>query len=368
MIIDVHCHCTYSRRPAHPRERFSFEPAEIDGQTLLDSCLAPRCLRRLTWRLTNRLFGFAPHLEPGVELDEILAEFYETHHFGEGPVERIVLLAFDAYHDDAGRRPAWPETRKQVGSDIYTSNSFVYDVCRQHPERFLFGASVHPYRENAVACVEEVFARGACLLKWIPLHQNIDIADARTFAVLRCCARLGLPILVHYSGEFTLATQHSEFRPIATLLDVLRQLRREGAMPTAIVAHAATPVTPFGERRSHAALLEALLGEFADAPLYGDIAALTSWGKVGFLRQIARRQDLHPKLVFGTDFPVPIALPRLRRDLGRDHRRIRTEPSWIQQAAYIYRRMGFNEIVFHRAAELLPNVSYFAEQTAAANA
>jgi hypothetical protein len=368
MIIDIHCHCVYTHRRARARERFSFEPAETNGQAAPDSCIAPRCLRRLTWRLTNRLFGFAPHTQPGSELDEILADFYETHYFGEGPVERIVLLAFDAYHDDAGRRPPWPEARKQVGSDIYTSNSLVCELCRQHPERFLFGASVHPYRENAVACVEEVFQRGACLLKWIPLHQNIDISDARTLAVLRCCARLGLPILAHYSGEFTLATQHPEYRPIAALLDVLRQLRREGAMPKTIVAHAATPVTPLGERRSHAALVEALLGEFADAPLYADIAALTSWGKVGFLRKLARRQDLHAKLLFGTDFPVPIALPRLRRDLGRDHRRIRAEPSWIQQAAHIYRRTGFNEIVFHRAAELLPNVNYFTARATAATA
>lgn len=360
MIIDVHCHCTYTRRTADTRERFSFEPAREDGGAALDSCISPRSLRRPLWRLANRWFGFAPRLEAGPQLDKLLAKFYQTHYFGKGPVERIVLLAFDAYHDDAGRRPPLPETRGQLGSDIYTSNSFVYQSCRQRPERFLFGASVHPYRENANACVEEVFERGACLLKWIPLHQNIDIADRRTVAVLRCCAQLGLPILVHYSEEFTLATQHPQYRSVAALLDVLRRLRREDAMPITIVAHVATPVTPFGERQSHAGLIEALLGEFADAPLYADISALTSWGKVGFLRKIARRQDLHPKLLFGTDFPVPIALPRLRRDLARDHARIRAEPSWIQQAGYIYRRVGFNEIVFHRAGELLPNVDYFA--------
>ncbi|MFQ5806465.1 MAG: amidohydrolase family protein [Phycisphaerae bacterium] len=368
MIIDVHCHCTYTRRVAQAGRRFSFEPAEENGRAALDSCIAPRCLRRPTWRLTNRLFGFAPRLAAGAELDEILAKFYEVHFFADGPIERIVLLAFDAYHDDDGHRPPPPEKRDQFGSDIYTSNSFVYDTCRQRPERFLFGASVHPYRENAVGCVEEVFEHGACLLKWIPLHQNIDVADPRTLAVLRCCARLGLPVLVHYSQEFTLATQHPEYQPVAALLDVLRRLRREGTMPITIVAHVATPVTPLGERRSHAALVDALLGEFADAPLYADISALTSWGKVGFLRKTARRQDLHAKLVFGTDFPIPVALPRLRRDLGREHARIKAEPSWIQQAGYIYRRMGFNEIVFHRAAELLPNVSYFTEQTAALTA
>ena len=133
-------------------------------------------------------------------------------------------------------------------------------------------------------------------------------------------------------------------------------------MPITIVAHVATPVTPLGERRSHRLLLDALLGEFADAPLFADISALTSWGKVGYLRGMARRQDLHAKLIFGTDFPVPLALPRLRFDLGRAYRTIKAEPSWIQQAAMVCRQMALNEIVFERAAELLPNVDYFARR------
>jgi uncharacterized protein len=356
MIIDVHCHSPSPRCPAEPGERFSFEPAEIDGAPAWDSFVSPRAMNRLTWRLIKRLLGLDPRLCAGPELDRILAEFYERHHFAAGPVDKLVLLAFDEYHDDAGRRVPMPTTRRQRGSDIYASNSMIRAACRRHPDRYLFGASVHPYRENAVACVEEVFARGACLLKWIPLHQNIDVADPRTLAVLRCCARLGLPVLVHYCEEFTLATQHPESRPLAPLLDALRRLRSEGAMPITIVAHVATPVMPWSERRSHRLLLDALSGEFADAPLYADISALASWGKIAFLRRLARRQDLHAKLLFGTDFPVPLALLRLHGDLGRDYRRIKAEPSWIQQYLHIDRRLGFNEIVFRRAAELLPHV------------
>lgn len=359
MIIDVHCHCTYTSRAAETRERFSFEPATIDGRPTFDSCVSPRGLRRVSWRITRRLLGVGG--SSGSELDNALARFYDRHYLEPGPVERIVLLAFDAYHDDDGRRPPWPESRAQLGGDIYTSNSFLRGLCRERPDRFLFGASVHPYRENAIACVEEVFEQGACLLKWIPLHQNIDIADPRTVAVLRRCAEIGLPLLVHYNEEFTLTSQHPEYQSVTSLLDVLRKLRREDAMPITIVAHAATPVTPFGDCGSHATFLKALAGEFADSPLYADISALTSWGKVGFLRKIARRQDLHTKLLFGSDFPVPVALPRLRRDLGRDYGRIRSMQSWIQQTAEAYRRMCFNEIVFHRATELLPNVEYFSD-------
>ena len=357
MIIDVHCHYTFSARVADARERFSFEPATVAGRPTIDSWVSPRSLRRITWRLTRRMLGVGA--ANGPELDDALDRFYEPHFFEPGPVDRIVLLAFDSYHDDEGRRPPPPERRSQLGGDIYTSNTLIREMCQRRPDRFLFGASVHPYRENAVACIEEVFKQGACLLKWIPLHQNIDIADPRTVAVLRRCAELGLPLLVHYNGEFTLTTQHPEHQPVSALLHVLRKLRLEASMPIVIAAHAATPVTPFGDRNSHTAFLSALAGEFADAPLYADISALTSWGKVGFLRKLARRQDLHAKLLFGSDFPVPVAMPRLRRDLGRDYARIRSRKSWIQQTAEIYRRMGFNEIVFHRAADLLPNVNCF---------
>jgi hypothetical protein len=124
-------------------------------------------------------------------------------------------------------------------------------------------------------------------------------------------------------------------------------------MPTVIVAHVATQVLPLGSRRSFHALVAALLGEFADAPLYADISALASLGKIGFMRLLAGRQELHRKLVFGTDFPVPLGMPRLWWHLGRQYRRIAAEPSWIQRTLLVYRHLGFNEIVFHRAATLL---------------
>ena len=131
-------------------------------------------------------------------------------------------------------------------------------------------------------------------------------------------------------------------------------------MPTTIVAHLATSTIPIGDRHSFPRLAAALLGEFAEAPLYADISALTAWGKIRFLRKIAGMQELHAKLLFGSDFPVPLAMPRIWRDLRRRlYSRIAAERSWPQRAVQIYRHFGFNEIVFHRAAMLLPNVYYF---------
>lgn len=365
MIIDIHCHYALSRREAgEAAGRFSFERQPGPDGRLWDACLAPRTARWLSWRGLQWLAGIDWRLGPGEALDAAYERVFAEHLLSDGPIERSVLLAFDWYHDDEGRVPPPPQRAGQFGSDMYVSNSFVAQLCRRHPERLLFGASVHPYRRDALGCIDEVFAAGAVLLKWIPLHQNIDVADERTLAVLRHCAQIGLPLLVHYNEEFTLSTQHVRYQPPGGLLDVLRRLRRAGCMPTTIVAHAATPVWPLGDVASYRTFLEALAGEFRDAPLYADISALTVVGKVGFARELARRVDLHHKLLFGSDFPIPIAMWRLRRDLGREYQRIAAIRSWPNRMLDIFRTIGFSEVVFYRAAEVLANARASADALA----
>ncbi len=362
MLIDVHCHYTFSarRRPHIPR--FRFEPA---GE--LDSCVSPRAMRRLSWRVIAKFVGLRGKVQPGEELDEKLDRFYQRHIFADHPgraIDRYVLLAFDWYHDADGRRPPLPERSGDFGSDIYTSNSLIRALCVAHPDRFLFGASIHPYRPDALAALDEVFAGGACLNKWIPLHQHIDVRDARTRAFLRRCAELGLPLLVHYGPEFTLATQHRGFQSSTAMLDVLRELRREGRMPPVIFAHVATPVWPWGEKTSVRAVCAAIRGEFANDPVYADISAFTNPGKVAWVSWFARQQDLHAKFLYGSDFPVPVALPLFRRVLGREYQRVR-QTGWPEQAVEVLRAAGFNEIVFQRAAQILPNLDAFAPRAEA---
>lgn len=361
VIIDVHTHYTLTARRADPKiERFSFEPADGPQSVAFDSCVSPRAARRWAWSAVRRLLRIDSRLPIGDELDAAMHAAAERHLLeSSGPVERFVLLAFDWYHDDAGQRPPLPRREGVAGSDIYTSNTLIRALCRSHPERFLFGASIHPYRENAVACVDEVFAAGASLLKWLPLHQNIDARDPRSRAVLKRCGELGLPVLAHYGEEFTLATQQRDFVHVRQFLDVLRDLRREARMPPAIVAHVSTPVMPWGDHSSTRMLIDALCGEFADAPLYADISALTTLGKIPYLTSLARRQELHHKLLFGSDWPVPPLGPVLRFAVGRDYSAVRHIVSWPQRIALLCRRLGYNEIVFQRAAEILPHVSLF---------
>lgn len=125
-------------------------------------------------------------------------------------------------------------------------------------------------------------------------------------------------------------------------------------MPTVIVAHAATPSFVLQRDGGYRELTDALLGEFADAPLYADISALAAFGRTSWLKRLARRPELHRKLLWGTDFPIPIMLHAFRRMLGTDrYRALQAVPSWIERDLLLKQAIGFDECVFTQAADVL---------------
>ncbi len=359
MVIDVHCHIGFSARRADASlPRFSFEPEGAQGARGLDSYFSPRMLARPAWFFVKRWLGVDPKLPAGEALDSAIADVNRRHWFDCSGIDRLVLLAFDEYHDDAGRPLGPAEKGQRYGTDLYASNSFVRAQCAMHADRFLFGASIHPYRRDgdrdACALLEEVVAGGAALIKWLPIHQNIRAEDPRTMAFLRKAAELKVPMLIHYGGEMSLSRQHLEFEHPGPMLDTLRRLRREHAMPTVIVAHMATPSFPWQNRNGFNIFVDALAGEFRDAPLYGDNSALAAFGRTRWLRELARRKALHRKIVWGSDYPIPVMLaPFMLRVRRRERRRIAALPSWIEQDLRLKQALGFDESTFTRAAGLL---------------
>lgn len=360
MIIDIHTHYTLSARAAASNDRFSFETVTDPAEQLpsgFDSCIAPRAWRRVTWQIARRVFGLP---SAGAGLDQRLEAFYAEQLHAAGPIDRHVLLAFDAYFNDAGQMTPLPISRRDRGVDIYTSNTLVWALCREQPQRFLFGGSVHPYRPDALAALDEVFAAGASLIKLMPLHHNIDPQDERTRRFCAHAASLGLPLLLHVGPEFMLQTQHAAYAELAPFLELFAELEQRGDMPPVIIAHVATPVSPLGPWRHYRLLLDALRGHFRTAPLYADVSALTAWGKLPALSHLRQQPALHRKLLFGSDFPVPPARAWLARRYAPAAFDAPWPTSWPQFAARALQNAGFLDGVFTQAAGLLPNVGAFA--------
>lgn len=359
MVVDVHCHVGFSAcRVGVSIPRFSFEADGACGSPGYDGYLSPRILRQPAWWFIRRRLGINAPPRAGEELDRQIRAVNERQWNAARSVDRLVLLAFDEYHDDAGRPVGAAESRRRPGSDLYASNSLVRSIAASRRDRYLFGGSIHPYRRrgghDACEMLAELAAAGVVLIKWLPIHQNIDAEDERTVAFLRRAAELSVPMLIHYGGEMSLARQHMEFEDPTPMIRVLRRLRKEGHMPTVMVAHAATPSFFWQNRVGHRVLMDAVLGEFADAPLYAEISALTGLGRTGWLKRLAERRELHGKLIWGSDYPVPVMLRLLGGAVDRATRKeIAKEPSWIERSLRVCRAAGFGEEVFTRAGEIL---------------
>lgn len=354
LIIDVHCHFSLTRRHWTAKSPFAYER---ESPHPCAAYVSPRQMNRILSRLSRWYLARGRRISPD-ELDARGEQFQLRHLTTFRHVDRVVLLAFDEVHDDDGRSCGPARRSRDFGTDMYVANGLVHEWCRQYPGRFLFGASIHPYRRHdgrdAVALLDEVAAAGAVLIKWLPPVHNIDARDPRTVAFLRRCAELRLPLLVHYGAEFTLSTHRAQAADPRAMFDTLRALRREGQMPTVIVAHVATPVLwPFTPGTHFRQLVDALTGEFADAPLYADTSALAAPSKVYWLRKILSLPALWPKLVHGSDFPIPSVPLAFRRRLGRSYRKVVAEQSWIDRDLLLKRALGLPADVFTRAAGLL---------------
>jgi predicted TIM-barrel fold metal-dependent hydrolase len=201
-------------------------------------------------------------------------------------VSRAVLLALDGVVDADGNL----DTNR---TEVYVPNEFVAQMAAWHTN-LLFGASVNPYRRDALARLEWAKAHGAVLVKWIPPIMGIDPADPRLIPFYKKMAELNLPLLSHTGKE-------KSFSRAAEELGDPEKLRLPLSLGvTVVAAHIASSEKYHGERGPDR--LARLMREFPN--LYTDISALTQINRPGCLKEALTRPEFSGRLVYGTDFPL----------------------------------------------------------------
>ena len=219
---------------------------------------------------------------------------------------RLMLMAFDWFHDENGRRV--PER-----SAFHTPDRYCVEVARAHPERFEWIASIHPYREDALEALAWARQHGARAVKWLPPAMGIDPGSKRCDPFYEALARTGLPLLTHAGDE--MAVSGGGVEEYGNPLRLRRALDRGVRV---IVAHCATlgrgTDLDAGEDAPSVHNFD-LFVRLMDEPryqglLHGEISAITQVNRleraIGVL--IARR-DWQTRLVNGSDYPLPGVMP-----------------------------------------------------------
>ena len=201
-------------------------------------------------------------------------------------VGSALLLALDGVIDQAGKL----DSRQ---TEVFIPNLFLATEVAKY-DNLYFGASVNPYRHDALHRLEQAKSYGALLLKWLPAIQHIEPSEKKLIPFYEKLVELDLPLLSHAGDEHAFTSANNRLGDPQKLLLPLQ------VGVTVIVAHAATTGKSQGEDN-----MQRLLPMFTRYPnLYTDISSLTQINKLRFLPRLLATGIDPTRLLFGSDFPL----------------------------------------------------------------
>jgi predicted TIM-barrel fold metal-dependent hydrolase len=311
MIIDCHVHiCAMS--PAHGSM----------SAKLLNSLP----FRFMRWRLG--LKGTDEQTERNLEA-KLIGTINETTKLGAA-----VVLAFDAVHDRDGNIDL-PNTH------LYVKNDYVIELAARNP-KMLFGASIHPYRKDAVEELERCVKAGAVLLKWLPITQNFNPADPKCIPFYEALAHHNLTLLCHTGGEQSLPQLDKSTADPMLLKPALERGVR------VIMAHCGTRSTPW--EQDYLTQFMQLVQDYEHC--YGDTSALCLPARSHAFGPILQNKAVREKLVHGSDWPI-IAIPPASKIGWANAWELMHERNWMKRDVMIKEQLGFDDAYWHRAGKVL---------------
>ena len=210
------------------------------------------------------------------------------------------LLAFDKHYREDG-------TVNLEKTEFHVPNEYVFQIASQHPDVFIAAMSVHPYRKDALTELERWASRGVRMVKWLPNAMGIDPSNPKCDDFYRKMKELNVTLLSHGGEEK--AVQSVEDQKLGNPL-LLRRALDHGVK--VIVAHCAglgfnEDTDNPGKKAHNFEFFLRLMDESRyDGVIFGDISAITQFNRIGVpLQTILEREDLHSRLVNGSDYPLP---------------------------------------------------------------
>ncbi len=249
-------------------------------------------------------------------------------------LDAAVILAFDAVYTDDG-------AFDQPNTHLYVTNDYAIELASAHPKA-LFGASVNPYRKDALAEVERCVAAGAVLMKWLPMVQGFNPADKRCFPVYEALAHYGVPLLSHTGAENSLPVLDGSLDDPMLLVPALERGVK------VIMAHCGTRLWP--RETDHFPTFARLAREYEHC--YGDTAALNLPVRWRAYDALLADKELGAKVIHGSDWPIyPVPpLEKLDGAASGDHL---SDSNWLRRDARIKQALGFGRDYWERAAKVL---------------
>ncbi len=277
----------------------------------------------------NRLYDrvtilfFAKSL--GVDPRQLRERPYETYvaamakSIGESAhIEKACLFGVDLRLDKQGREVDRDPTVCAMSDDVVA-------VARRFPDQFIPFFSINPRRRDALEQIDRQIENGCRGAKFLQNYWGVDTNDEGFIPYYEKLRDHGVPLIIHVGSEYSIDS-FTEYEST----DMLRLPLETGV--TVIAAHMglgrinhklrfwrnlSKNPTYFDE--DYFQLLEMLKSH---PNLYADISAILAPFRARALRHLSQQTDVHEKILFGTDYPVPFTVRLNSYDLSRASRKI----------------------------------------------
>ena len=215
-------------------------------------------------------------------------------------VQKSVVFGVDAKFDEGGNLVHKDKT-------VCASNEEVFAFYEQNPNEVVPFFSVNPNRKDALNLIEKYHKMGFKGGKLLQSYWETDLNDKRYEPYFRLLSELGLPLVIHVGDENSLASNKA--------LESIEQLKSPlnlgcrivcahmGASSDGVLSMFSRDPEKLGA--NYFTLLR-WLREFDG--LYADVSALLCINKARILPHLKTQTQIHDKILFGTDFPVPFSV------------------------------------------------------------
>ena len=229
-------------------------------------------------------------------------------------VERACLFPVDARFDSRGRQVHRDPTVCAFTEDVLA-------VAARHPDLFIPFLSVNPQRPGALELLEQYAERGCRGAKFLQNYWLLDLNQDRFIPYYEKLQELGLPLVIHLGAEFAIDSS-SRYEgndmlrlPMECGVTVIAAHMSLGRLEHRLLPWRNLSRDPRFFDRDYFQLLE-MLEEHPS--LYADTASMLVPLRARALPHLARQSQVHHKILFGSDYPVPFTVGFNTHDLPRE--------------------------------------------------
>ena len=277
---------------------------------------------------------------------------------GSKYTDKSVLLAFDKVYDENG-------IPHQEKTHLYVPNNYIADLAKAN-DRVLFGASVHPYRNDWREELDYCLKNKAVLCKWIPSAQMINPSHPKCIPFYRKLVEHRLPLLCHGGPEYSIPTSDENYNEYNNP-KYLRTALDEGV--TVIIAHCAMPFWGDFDKDYHDDWDE-FLKLFDEVEkkgwnLYADLSAVCTPFRIKYLKEIMEKVNKvsHKRLLYGSDYPIPVFEITLNKSKNFFRwlgfiLKLMFMKNLLDKNYLIIKDMGFDECIYTNASHLFEKIKY----------